>query len=607
MIKWTPRVFLLVVFLSWATVFGTAQSSADHATPAQPPGDQQAELSSHDEPTTFKVNVKLVLVRVVVRDAKGQVVGNLHKEDFQLFDKGKPQVISEFEVEHAPVPNAKPQEAAATPDNDPMHKLGAMPDRYVAYVFDDEHVELANLSSVREAARRHFQTLQPNDRAAIFTTSGKIVMDFTDDRAKLNDALSRVTPIAQLANEIDQCPSINHYMADLIVNKNDPEALNTVEQEYLECTQNQVQLPKELYPTAPDNYSTMGTSTPGAPVPNAIRVVAQRIKALAQSELRKDDQSSQEALLELKRILKRVSVMPGQRSIILVSPGFLAPEMQHDVDDIVDQAVRSQIVINSIDARGLYVVIPGGDVTKRGTVSQDPSTMRSQYESEAALEQGNTLSLFAEQTGGVYIHNNNDFDDALRRASGAAEYSYLLGFSPQNVKPDGTFHTLKVTLKDQGKLSIQARRGYFAPAKDSNPVEEAKREMLDEVFSQEELHELPVELHTQFFKASDDQARVTVLAHVDVKQLRFRKVDGRNDNVLTCDSALFNQNGNYVQGMQKVVTLRLKDDTLEHRLPSGITLKTSFDVKPGNYMVRLVVRDAEGQLMSAETGAVEIP
>jgi VWFA-related protein len=56
-------------------------------------------MNSRDEPTTFKVNVRLVLVRVVARDAKGHAVGNLHKEDFQLFDKGKPQVISQFSVE----------------------------------------------------------------------------------------------------------------------------------------------------------------------------------------------------------------------------------------------------------------------------------------------------------------------------------------------------------------------------------------------------------------------------------------------------------------------------------------------------------------------------
>jgi hypothetical protein len=131
--------------------------------------------------------------------------------------------------------------------------------------------------------------------------------------------------------------------------------------------------------------------------------------------------------------------------------------------------------------------------------------------------------------------------------------------------------------------------------------------MEDAIFSQDEMHDLPVDLHTQFFKASDEDAKLTVLAHVDLKRLHFRKADGRNENVLTCSSAVFNRDGNYLQGTQKVVTMHLKDATLEHNLPEGLTLKTSFDVKPGSYLVRLVVRDAETRLMSAESGVVEIP
>jgi hypothetical protein len=182
----------------------------------------------------------------------------------------------------------------------------------------------------------------------------------------------------------------------------------------------------------------------------------------------------------------------------------------------------------------------------------------------------------------------------------------MLAFVPQNLKLDGSFHSLKVTLKNQQKLTLQARRGYYAPKNFANPDEQAKQEIEDATFSQEEVHNLPVKLRTQFFKASDEDAKLIVLAHVDVQHLRFRKVEGRNNNVLTCVSALFNRNGNLIQGTQKIVTMKLKDDTLEHKLPSGITLKTSFDVKPGSYLVRLVVRDAEGQLMSAENGTVEI-
>ena len=212
----------------------------------------------------------------------------------------------------------------------------------------------------------------------------------------------------------------------------------------------------------------------------------------------------------------------------------------------------------------------------------------------------------ADGTGGVFFHNSNDFDEGFRRVAETPEYSYMLAFVPQNLKPDGSFHSLKVTLKSPQKLSLQARRGYYAPKNFASPEEQAKQEIEDATFSQEELHNLPVNLHTQFFKASDEDAKLVVLAHVDVRHLRFRKVEGRNDNTLTCVSALFNRNGNYLQGMEKIVTLHLKDETLEHKLSSGFTLKTSFDVKPGSYLVRLVVRDAEGQLMSAENGTVEI-
>jgi hypothetical protein len=72
-------------------------------------------------------------------------------------------------------------------------------------------------------------------------------------------------------------------------------------------------------------------------------------------------------------------------------------------------------------------------------------------------------------------------------------------------------------------------------------------------------------------------------------------------------SALFDRNGNYVTGNQKLLEMRLKDETIEKRAEAGITVRTSFDVKPGTYLVRLVVRDAEGQQMSAANGSVEIP
>jgi hypothetical protein len=188
----------------------------------------------------------------------------------------------------------------------------------------------------------------------------------------------------------------------------------------------------------------------------------------------------------------------------------------------------------------------------------------------------------------------------------APEYFYLLGFSPQNLKLDGSFHNLKVSLVNATGLKTQARRGYYAPKRVLEAVDQAKQDIEEAVFSRDTMHDIPVELRTQFYKASDTEAKLAVLSKVDLRHLRYRKAEGRNRDDLTIVSALFDRNGNYVTATTKVVELRLKDETLaKSSLP--ITIKTSFDVKPGSYIVRMIVRDSEGQAMAAQNAAVEIP
>ena len=127
------------------------------------------------------------------------------------------------------------------------------------------------------------------------------------------------------------------------------------------------------------------------------------------------------------------------------------------------------------------------------------------------------------------------------------------------------------------------------------------------MFSRDELLGIAVDIETQFFKPSDEKVKLSVLARVDLKQLHFRKVDGRNHNTLTVVWGVFDRNGNWITGIQKTLDMRLREDTFAARLNSGITVKSSFDVTPGSYLVRVVVRDTEGQLMAARNGAIEIP
>ncbi len=232
---------------------------------------------------------------------------------------------------------------------------------------------------------------------------------------------------------------------------------------------------------------------------------------------------------------------------------------------------------------------------------------KSAYIRESQLQDENVLAELAGGTGGTYFHNNNDLGLGFRRLASPPEFVYILGFSPREEKLDGSYHVLRVTLRNSKDLTLQARQGYYAPSHAADAQEEAAREIQDALFSRDELSGLPVNLQLQFVSLSDTSARLAVIAHVDVKHLRFEKTSGRNGNTLTITSALFDANGNYVNAIQKTLDMSLRDETLENVQASGINVRMNFDVAPGSYLVRLVVRDREGRTMAARNGVVEIP
>ncbi len=555
-------------------------------TPAPSQNAPNVEVSSRDTPTTFKVHVNLVLVRVVVRDRQGKIVSNLKKEDFQLYDNRKPQAITSFSVE---TPEKRTASAVASTAGEPSSssadveggKAVVLPQRFVSMVFDDVHLSLSDAVFVRDSATRFFGAMAASDRVSLNTTSGQLTQDFTDDHEKLSKALLGILPHSVTGQGFHDCPDVSYYQADLIVNKSDVQALGVATEDAIQCAFN--------------GDNTMRAAAQGIAQAAAYRAIAQ------------GDNETEYAYRHLEEVVRRLTSMPGQRVLVLVSPGFLSTTLQSEASEMVDRATRSNIVINTIDARGLYAPDVGGDIADPSHDTFRTAGYKTSYRVAAQLAQEDVLAQLADGTGGKFFHNRNDVDEAMREAGAAPAISYLLGFSPQNLKIDGRFHGLKVTLTSKEKFDIQARHGYFAPKTVNDPAEATKQEMQEALFSQEEIRDLPVELQTQFFKKDEVQARLAVLAHFDVKGIHFQKVQGRNNDQLTIISGIFDENGNFVTGLSKVVEMKLLDTTYTRLSRSGFTVKTSFDVKPGTYLVRLVVRDAMGAQMAARNGAVVIP
>jgi len=600
LLNWRPRgrprafcLILLAGILSAAfpleTKAQSASNSSQTSTPetpqSAPPQDAQKpalqsqtqEIASHDSPATFKVRVNLVFVRVVVRDPNGKVIPNLKKEDFQLADNRKLQVISTFAVEtpgsHVTTVKMDRDSGPAPTEGTPV-KPAELPQRFITLFFDDLHLTTQDAMLSRQAATKLFAAMQASDRLSIYTSSGQVQQDFTPEHAKLEETLRRILPRPLSNRNSFDCPPMTYYEAYQIVEANDPTALQVATLDAAACSNN----------------------------PQA---AAQLAQMAAQQELSAGNSETQFSLRNLDGLIARMRSLPGQRIIIMMSPGFFVSPQMYESGDIIDRATRANIVINSIDARGLYVSSIY-DAANGSGGSAAASGMRAAFIMTEETIQDDILAELADGTGGTFFHNRNDIDQGLLQAAQEPEVSYVLGFTPQNLKLDGKYHHLKVALTSKQKGNLQARRGYFAPRGNVDPETLAKEEIRQAVYSQEELQDLPLDCQTQFFKTPTG-VRLAVVAHVTTKGVKFARDGDRSKDNLTVATALFDENGNLVTGLEKIIEMKLRDATLERLNRSGIIVKSTFDVQPGTFLVRVVVRDSEGAQMAAVNRGVVIP
>ncbi len=576
--SWRFRLLIFggVALLSAVTFAKPPQQVQEPPIPAAAPAAQTSEPE-------FKLRVQknVVVVRVVVHDSKGRAVGGLRKEDFRISDNRKPQVISSFSVETSEAAAAPAQPSAAAP----AAKAGqeavatpAPPPTYLAFYIDDLYSALESIARSREAAEKFIAGLPPTERVAIFTSSGTQSLDFTDDRQKLHEALMKLRPNSRVSSH-DTCPEINDYLAWQFVDNDDSGAFGIIADEAVNLCQWTPRM-------AGDKEMLRGLA----------------LQAYYGYRLQ-----SRVVLKNLESVIDRMARMPGERQVMLVSDGFMDLEMNNRVESVVDHALRARVTVSALDGAGLAMNMVEMDASRSYMPSPGLSVLVDAYNTAREVDATGTLAEIANGTGGQFFHDNNDLLGGLRKILLPPEVSYVLTFSPEKLKSDGAFHALKVTLANGHGLTIQSRKGYFAPKQEVSPEELAKNEIREAVYSSYPLQDLPLTFETEVRKAEGQNADVAVQAVLDIRNLPFQKQGDRNVDNVVFAVGLFDHDGKYVTGSQQTYSLSLKDTTLAEMEKRGLSLKTHVSAKTGAYTVRVVVRDSHGGKMAASSKAVQTP
>jgi VWFA-related protein len=471
--------------------------------------------------------------------------------------------------------------------------------RFIALYFDDTGTNTGDLIHARIAAKRFVEEgLSPGDRVAIFTSSATHTLRFTSQKPALLAAIEQVQSHPRFAESgMSGCPRMTPYTAYLIANDMDATAVQALLDELYACSGN---YPPEM---------TNKTSPTQALLPQ-LDMSRQMVKGLAERTWQQVRIVSQDTLESIDRAVNDLAKMPGSRMLLLVSSGFLAGTLEREQDQVINRALRTGVVINALDAKGLYAEAPVRplDEPLNGEMGIPDSTFR--FEVSSSLDRPwavtEAMANFAQSTGGLFFHNNNDLAFGFRELAAVPEVSYVLTFRPDDAAVTGRYHKLRVRLAFSNPYSIEARPGYFAVPRDTATPADWRSRLDQQVKVEEPVQEFPLTLTVESRKLAGGSAAFTARIHVDLKTLRFPQRDGRRMQKLTFVTALVDEHGSLVAAKEGAMALALTDASYTSFSATGINAVHSLEAPTGSYRLRAVVQDGVEGKTSSLAQAVEV-
>ena len=401
---------------------------------------------------SFRTSTTLVEVDATVTDKTGKFVDSLTVDDFDLLDEGVPQKIQMlFRVDGPKVTMLAPldlvvqtQASAASgafAADQARLAQNKPPQRVFIFFFDQEHLDQGSFKRVQTAAEEFLKTrFQDGDVGGILMGSTMVGNRLTADRQALVAAVqsAKLSPTAtNLLAQLREYPRLSQAEAVRIALVNDTRVLDQVA----------------------DRAAREGPEVSGRNAPDLRPEIMSKSRQVL-AELQKSTALTLKAMNGLLNGLARV---PGRKSVLFMTEGFLFEESWADLRLLVGQASRSNVRIYTLDALGLRRGANGTDLAvmnPQETAGQVPTEIYNTTE-----EGPNTL---ANDTGGYVIRKTNDFAGAMVEVARDASSYYVLGFSPSDASEAGKFRELTVKVKTKG-LQVRARRGYLAAGPNGLP------------------------------------------------------------------------------------------------------------------------------------------
>jgi VWFA-related protein len=533
----------------------------------------QAPQSFQQNPdNVIRITVNLVQLDAVVTDSKDRPVTNLKKEDFILLQDGKPQTITYFAYVNtggetralpasAPKPANSGQKSAPPPPPPPRGMKPSQIRRTIALVVDDLGLSFESIARIRSTLKKFVdQEMQPGDLVAIMRTGAGMgaLQQFTSDKRILYAAIDKVK-----YNSFGRV-GVSSFAPLQAVTEGAPDTTNADNER------------EQIF-----SAGTMG----------AVQYIVQGLQEL-----------------------------PGRKSVILFSEHLKINYQDGQSDRVLDAikrltdaANRASAVIYTIDPRGLqYTGLTAADNTS-GRTPQQLANISSER-SQQIWDSQDGLVRLAHETGGLFMHDNNDIGGMLKKVIDDGQGYYLLGYHPDASTFDAKtgqpkFHNLSVRVKTAG-LHVRYRSGFFGTSdRTAAPVAQDRRSQLTHAlfspFGSGALHVRLTGLYSQTVKGP----YVTGLFHFDPRELQFAdEPDDWHKAVVDVVAMTFGDSGQMVDVVDKTWTMRLKGDTYQRVLKAGMVYRMNVPVKrPGAYQVRIALRDTANGLVGSATQFVEVP